>query len=64
MSSRWILLVLIGALLLSPIGWGYLHSQPAPGSFPGCVYNSSLPTLSNKQTTVLQCDVHGQLILH
>lgn len=37
--------------------------QPAPSGIMGCVYNSSLPSLANLQTTTLQCDVNGQLIL-
>lgn len=38
--------------------------QTAPSSLPGCVYNASLPTLSDRQQTVLQCDINGKLILH
>lgn len=41
----------------------YSLSQNAPSEIAGCVYNSSLPTLSNLQTTTLQCDANGQLLL-
>lgn len=51
----------VAAITLAEIG-NYAFSQ-APSEIIGCVYNSSLPTLSDKQTTALQCDTNGQLIL-
>lgn len=33
----------------------------APNVIPGCVYNLSTPTLADKQTIALQCDVNGKL---
>lgn len=36
----------------------------APSGLPGCQYNASLPTLTTRQTTVLQCDSSGKLLLH
>ena len=51
-----IILALSGLLL----SFGAM-AQPAPSSFPGCVYNSTPPSLSDKQTTALQCDSSGRV---
>lgn len=57
------LVVAVVMLLAVAVMWA--RSQPtAPTSLPGCVYNSSLPTLGNGQTQVLQCNSSGQLLLH
>ena len=45
---------LVGAVV------GYAYAQ-APQTIPGCVYNATPPTLTNRQTTSLQCDVNGKL---
>ncbi len=52
------LLVSILALLAATVG---AYAQPAPGSFPGCVYNATPPTLADKQTAALQCDSSGRI---
>ncbi len=39
-------------------------SAQSPSSRPGCVYNSTLPTLTDKQIVALQCDSSGKLWLH
>lgn len=59
------------ALLLSWFAWfaigsviiGYAVAQSArgPDSLPGCIYNSSAPTLTTGQSSALQCDVNGRL---
>ena len=54
--------ILLGAFAVLAAGYGAL-SQPAPSGVIGCVYNAVLPTLANRQTTTLQCDSAGQLIL-
>lgn len=33
-----------------------------PGSLPGCQYNATPPTLSDKQQSIWQCDSNGKLI--
>jgi hypothetical protein len=35
----------------------------APEVTPGCRYATSLPTLTDKQRVVVQCDVNGRLII-
>ena len=55
----WIVLILsVGAIF-------WARAQPTqPSSIPGCVFNTSLPTLTTGQQTVLQCDTNGKLLLH
>ena len=54
-----------GALLVFGAGaLGVVRAAQTPTSLPGCVYNTSLPTLFTGQTTVLQCSSSGQLLLH
>lgn len=36
--------------------------QTTPDSLPGCIYNATPPTLSDRQTVPWQCDVNGKLI--
>lgn len=53
--------IILGALLaLASFG---AYAQPAPSEIPGCVYNSTPPTLANFQTAPFQCDVNGRLKL-
>jgi hypothetical protein len=50
----------LGALVSSLIG--YAVAQPTtPAIVPGCVYNATPPTLTDRQTSVLQCDINGKL---
>ncbi len=52
----------VGGVILLALGYAAI-GQPAPSEIAGCVYNSVLPTLADKQTVALQCDTNGQLIL-
>jgi len=36
-------------------------TNPTDASIPGCVYNTTPPTLANGQQSALQCDVNGKL---
>jgi hypothetical protein len=62
---RWSVLVLLAAsaIIFGAITVTQLQSQPAPSGVAGCVYNVTPPTLANRQTVVLQCDINGKLIL-
>lgn len=53
---------LLGLIVLSAAinTMGVLKAQ-APSGRPGCVFNSVLPTLADKQTVALQCDTNGKL---
>jgi len=42
-------------------GYAIAASNQAPSQFPGCVYNSAPPTLSEGQRAVLTCDSTGKL---
>lgn len=43
-------------------GIGYsMAQQTSPNVLPGCIYNATPPTLSDKQSAPLQCDVNGKL---
>lgn len=52
------LLVLL-FLIASPA----LAQQTTPAQVNGCIYNSSLPILTNGQSSVFQCDVNGKLLV-
>lgn len=55
---------IIAVIVITALGVSAIIAQTrAPTSLPGCQYNASLPTLSDKQTTVLQCDSSGRLLL-
>lgn len=60
---RWSVLVLIATTLLIYAAISQLQSQPAPTDIAGCVYNTTPPTLANKQTVALQCDINGKIIV-
>jgi hypothetical protein len=60
---RWSVLVLLAASAIIYGAITQLQSQPAPSGVAGCVYNVTPPTLANRQTVVLQCDINGKLIL-
>jgi len=45
-----------GALVAAAVG-----SAIGPNVIPGCIYNSTPPVLVNRQQSVLQCDVNGNL---
>jgi hypothetical protein len=51
----------LGALISAAIGTALAQSKQAPNSIPGCVYNVTPPTLTDKQTSALQCDINGKL---
>ena len=51
--------ILFGALIAAAIGTAV--AQRVPSEFPGCVYNTTPPTLTNGQVSTLQCDVNGKL---
>jgi hypothetical protein len=51
----------LGALISAAIGAAIAQSPQGPNVIPGCVYNATPPTLSDKQQTTLQCDVNGKL---
>ncbi len=53
-----VLWMLLGATLAAGVGYATAQS---PQVLPGCIYNSSPPTLTNGQQTTLQCDVNGKL---
>lgn len=56
-----IALILVGLTIIGAIA--QLVAQPTtPTELPGCVYNSTPPTLTNRQITTFQCDVNGKLI--
>lgn len=42
-------------------GYAVAQSVRGPDSLPGCIYNSSPPTLTTGQVTALQCDSAGRL---
>lgn len=64
MLARYLLLFMGVALIaLGMLGTHRVRSQ-TPSSVPGCVYNSSLPTLTDRQTVTIQCDVNGRIIVH
>jgi hypothetical protein len=51
----------LGALICAAVGAAIAQSPQGPNVIPGCVYNATPPTLSDKQQTTLQCDVNGKL---
>lgn len=40
-----------------------IAQQSSPAAVNGCVYNATPPTLTDKQSTVFQCDVNGKLLV-
>lgn len=60
---RKLLWIGLGTIVLAGGLAAYVQAQ-APGEFPGCQYNATPPTLSDKQTVVIQCDVNGKIITH
>lgn len=53
--------IFVAGVALLALGYA-AFSQPAPQSFPGCVYRTSLPTLANRQTTAINCTINGAII--
>lgn len=53
-------LVLVAATLIGGVSY-YAFSQQAPSELPGCVYNATPPTLADKQSVRIQCDINGQI---
>ena len=53
-------------ILLALLGFGALAlaAQTTPNSMPGCVYNASGITLANGQSSVIQCDSSGKIMVH
>jgi len=62
---RWSVLVLLmaAAIIYAAVSQISL-SQPGPSGIAGCVYNATLPTLADKQVTVIQCDINGKVRVH
>lgn len=56
---KWQHFVLALAAIL--MGGYAVAQQTAPSSLPGCIYLSTPPTLTNKQSHVLTCDATGAL---
>jgi hypothetical protein len=56
-----ILWMALGAIIAAAIGAAIAQSPQGPNVIPGCVYNATPPTLSDRQQTTLQCDVNGKL---
>jgi len=50
-----------GALVAAAVGSAIGQNQTSPNVIPGCIYNSTPPVLVNRQQSVLQCDVNGNL---
>lgn len=50
--------VLIGALIA---GYAIAQSGRGPDGLPGCIYNSTPPSLNSGQSATLQCDSSGRL---
>lgn len=61
MSYKQALLLSWVAFISGIVGYSYAASVRGPDSLPGCIYNASPPTLSDGQSTTLQCDVNGNL---
>ncbi len=40
--------------------WAWAQPR-GPETIPGCIYNATPPSLSDKQSVSLQCDVNGKL---
>lgn len=53
----------LGTIALAGGLAAYVQAQ-APSELAGCVYNATPPTLSDKQTVVIQCNVNGKIITH
>ena len=54
----------VSGLIVGSVGIALAAGAISPAAVNGCVYNSTAPTLSNRQQTVFECDVNGKLITH
>ena len=63
MSYKAALLLTWVAIGAGITGFAIAQSSRGPDSLPGCIYNSSAPTLTTGQSTTLQCDVNGRLLV-
>jgi hypothetical protein len=52
------ILLVLAALAVSPLA---AAAPSSPSDYPGCVYNTSPPTLSNGQVGLTQCDANGNI---
>lgn len=60
MTNTQAVIIAIG-IAVAGIAYAQAQGQTIPNTLPGCVYNTTPPTLANGQQTVLQCDVNGRL---
>lgn len=59
MTNTQAVIIAIG-IAVGGIGYSYAQ-QTTPNVIPGCVYNATPPTLADRQSSPLQCDVNGKL---
>lgn len=57
-TALWLSWVVIGSAL---VGYAVAASKRGPDSLPGCIYNATPPTLTDGQSSALQCDINGKL---
>lgn len=55
-------LAFILGLVIGSAGLALAQTALQPAAINGCIYNSSLPTLTNRQSTVFHCDSSGKLL--
>ena len=58
--NNWQAAIIAVGIAVAGIGFGYAQVS-TPSAINGCVYNSSPPTLTNKQTAPFSCDSTGKL---
>lgn len=61
--ERWAVILLIIVLMAGAAALA-VAQKTAPDEIPGCIYNSTAPSLSNFQASPLQCDTNGRLLTH
>ena len=54
---------IVVSFLLGAASLKLVAQQTVPAQIDGCIYNSSLPTLSNGQASLWQCDVNGKVLV-
>ena len=64
--ARRIAYILGAAAILSVAAAAYplVAGPSAPATTPLCIYNSSLPTLTDGQFVQIQCDTNGKILVH
>lgn len=61
MSTKLALRLTWLGIVMFAAGYAIAASNRGPNSLPGCIFNSTPPTLTDGQVTILQCDVNGNL---